>query len=142
MPSFHVLLQARPSQTLDAGTLSAGDRELPAVRLEPSVRPPLFDLTFEQAIERLEELPRMFVEPDGSFVWVSRQGPGAWQIDGQLNDGPQRLMNVELKGHASREQVQQLLSLLGWPQTSLLVQFVQQGLYTEVEPFLESLADE
>ena len=33
-----------------------------------------FDCSFEQVTAALEELPRMFLEPDGSFVWVIEDG--------------------------------------------------------------------
>lgn len=45
-----------------------------------------FDLGFEDAIERLEKLPHLFVELDGSFVWTSGSAAAGWQMDGMIYD--------------------------------------------------------
>lgn len=55
-------------------------------------------VSFEQAYETLARLPRMFIEPDGSFVWVSSSSEAKWQVDGNLYDRAGLLMFVDLKG--------------------------------------------
>ncbi|MCE9546541.1 MAG: hypothetical protein K8T25_13625 [Planctomycetia bacterium] len=65
--------------------------------------------TFDEAIALLSELPRMFVEPDGSFVWVGGDGSAlpeidAWQIDGLLYDQGPRLSHAEIKGICPRRE--------------------------------------
>ena len=55
-------------------------------------------VTFDAALAALAELPRLFIEPDGSFVWTSPPGEAAWQVDGMLVDGGETLYYCELKG--------------------------------------------
>jgi hypothetical protein len=88
--------------------------------------PAMFGRTFEEATEALGRLPRMFAEPDGSFVWVASHEP-AWQIDGVLYDGAGRLWYVELKGCCPQDAFDQLLLTLGWPQTPVAFQLVQEA---------------
>lgn len=95
---------------------------------------PMFDRTFEEVSEALGKLPRMFVEPDGSFVWVSGGQP-AWQIDGLLYDGAGRLWYMELKGRCPQEEFDQLLAALGWPARPVVVQLVREGALLTDEAF-------
>lgn len=69
-------------------------------------------LRFEAAATALEALPRMYFEPDGSFVWVSDDPALAWQIDGQLQDRGACLDHVEIKGTCSAAAFKTLLNLL------------------------------
>ena len=92
-------------------------------------------MTFEQAADRLAQLPRLFIEPDGSFVWVSESGAGDWQIDGQLNDSPAGLMTVELKLSGPRADWPAVLRSVDWPRERLIYQLVQQGIYLDDREF-------
>ncbi len=51
-------------------------------------------LSFEQAQSRLEALPRLHFEPDGSFVWAGAN----YQVFGMLYDAAGLLQYVELRG--------------------------------------------
>lgn len=86
----------------------------------------MFNRTFEEVSDALAALPRMYVEPDGSFVWVAANEP-AWQIDGVLYDGAGRLWYVELKGCCPQDEFDHLLSTLGWPQTPVEFQLVHEA---------------
>ena len=66
-------------------------------------------VAFEAAFAALSELPRLFIEPDGSFVCTSPPGEAAWQLDGNLVDGGATLYYCELKGSCKRWR------LLRWP---------------------------
>jgi hypothetical protein len=69
-------------------------------------------VTFELAAERLEAFPRMHLEPDGSFVWVSASNAAvAWQVDGNLYDRGDRLNHVEIKGTCLPEQLLRWLAV-------------------------------
>ncbi|HEV3340229.1 MAG TPA: hypothetical protein VG125_07720 [Pirellulales bacterium] len=94
----------------------------------------MFACSFEEVVEALGRLPRMFVEPDGSFVWVASEEPG-WQIDGVLYDGTARLWYVELKGCCPQAQFDELLSSLGWPQRPVTFQLVQEAATLDEEEF-------
>ncbi len=56
--------------------------------------------SFEEASTRLQLLPRLYFELDGSFVWSAAQGE---QIEGMLYDANERLQYVDLQGQCSRE---------------------------------------
>lgn len=94
----------------------------------------LFERSFEQVSNALASLPRMFVEPDGAFVWVSTAEPH-WQVDGVLYDGAGRLWYVEIKGRCPEAEFNRLLASLGWPQTSLRFQLVQEAVWLDEQAF-------
>lgn len=87
-----------------------------------------FDLSFEQAAEQLAQLPRMFVEPDGSFTWTGKVFPQVgsvvnsevqnqdcdvpWQLEGMLYDYRGRIGRVELRGQCPADQWLSLMECL------------------------------
>jgi len=100
-PPFHVIVHRRLS------------REPGDWRIGP------FESSFEQAVAAIEALPRLFVEPDGSFVWVSADDRHPWQLDGVLYDAHGQLMHLELKGDCTVAAYETLLSALGWTANDL-----------------------
>jgi hypothetical protein len=91
--------------------------------------------SFETARTKLEQLPRMFCEPDGSFVWVSPQTAPAWQVDGNLYDRDERLLFVDLKGTCPADEFDQFLSALGWPETRLMFQLTREAVFLAEDEF-------
>ena len=80
-------------------------------------------------MQTLGALPRMFIEPDGSFVWTGTTPEGErWQVDGSLIDRGDVLAYVELKGSCPEEQFNQILHALGWPQATLDFQLPRRGI--------------
>lgn len=94
-----------------------------------------FACTFEEARERLEQLERMYVEPDGSFVWASPHGEPSWQVDGNLYDRQERLLLVDLKGNCPEEQFDRLLTAFGWPATPLAFQLTREAVLLDGPEF-------
>jgi hypothetical protein len=91
---------------------------------------------FEVARERLEVLPRMFIEPDGSFVWTGMtKEDEAWQVDGNLIDRGDVLAYVELKGGCPSERLDALLRALSWPEAKVVFQLVRTGVVVEEGEF-------
>ena len=90
---------------------------------------------FEEALAGLSELPRLFIEPDGSFVWRGTTEEGqAWQLDGNLIDRGDVLDYVELKGVCPSERLDDVLRMLGWPECQLAFQLPRLGVFlTEAE---------
>lgn len=86
-------------------------------------------LTFDGALANLSRLPRMFIEPDGSFVWTGTADGQPWQVDGNLVDQGIVLSYVELKGRCLEGQFDQLLAALGWPEQPLTFQLPQRGIF-------------
>jgi hypothetical protein len=133
---FHTTIHARPATAAAGQEIElAGQRvrtlDVPHEVLGGST----FDCTFEVAIEGLSQLERMFCEPDGSFVWVSSQGEPAWQVDGNLYDKNERLLFVDAKGSCPAEQLDRLLTALGWPQTPVMFQLVRQAVLLDEAEF-------
>lgn len=87
----------------------------------------LFDTTFEEVLSRLSQFPRLFIEPDGSFVWRGGSGDLAWQLDGQLFDRNDRLQHVELHGTLSLDELDQFLAALGGPTTRFVFQLMREA---------------
>ena len=86
-------------------------------------------VTFDAALAALESLPRMFIEPDGSFVWRGTTADGStWQLDGNLIDRGEVLDRVDLHGRCPRDKFDDLLRALGWPQAPLAFQLTHRGL--------------
>src|SRR5262245_10364476 len=93
-------------------------------------------VTFDHAQATLAELPRLFIEPDGSFVWTGTANDGQlWQVDGNLIDQGERLAYVELKGCCLVEPFEQLLAALGWPQAKLAFELPRRGVVVDEGEF-------
>lgn len=129
---FHIALYARHSQALPGpgGTLV----------VPPDSPAELLPITFERAAEELARWPRLFFEPDGSFVWVAPTGTSPrWQVDGQLWDAGAGLADVELHGDCPAEAFDQLAELFGGA-GGLMVLAVESGSLVEWSCFRASLA--
>lgn len=83
-------------------------------------------VTFDSAFAGLSELPRLFIEPDGSFVRTSPPGEAAWQVDGTLVDGGDTLYYCELKGNCPPEPLTELLHCLSGDR-ELIFEDVERG---------------
>ena len=92
-------------------------------------------VSFEQAREQLEKLPRMFTEPDGAFVWVAPRGDPRWQLDGCLYDRDDRVVFVDVVGSCTEERFNQLLAVFGWPASRLMFRIPQHAVFLEEPEF-------
>ena len=133
MYRFHASVHARPPAVVPGSSIELRGTTLATLRVAQSDALP-FEVTFEQVEQRLSALPRMFLEPDGSFVWV---GPSEdrWQVDGNLSDDGVRLRYAELKGTCPATALDKLLDAMGWPRTSLMFQLVHLGVFLAEEEF-------
>jgi hypothetical protein len=85
--------------------------------------------TFDDALQALAKLDRLFIEPDGSFVWTGIAADGqAWQVDGNLIDRGDSLAYVELNGLCPQAEFDRLLSVFGWPPAPLAFHLPQRGI--------------
>ena len=115
---FHVLLAA-----------SAGD----SGRVDPSCR---FAISFEEAATHLRQLDRMYLEPDGSFVWVVEGDGHRYQLDGSLVDDGARLLHVELKGICDSLMLDDLLrAVVRWPEQAVVFHQLAKGVCLSEEAF-------
>lgn len=93
-------------------------------------------VSFDAALAELAKLPRMFIEPDGSFVWRgTAEAGGPWQVDGNLIDQGAVLAYVELKGCCPVEQFEQVLAAVGWPENRLAFQLPRLGIVLDETEF-------
>ncbi len=91
--------------------------------------------TFEEVAGDLAQLERLYIEPDGSFVWVSSRQDAPWQVDGMIYDHQNRVRFVDLKGTCPADQFDRLLSVLGWPATRLMFQLTRQAILLDEAEF-------
>ena len=85
MYEFFITIHAQPPGATAAASIDLNGRTLATLHVDrEALSTTTMDLNFEAARTRLELLPRMFCEADGSLVWVSQQGAPAWQVDGNL----------------------------------------------------------
>ena len=135
MREFHVFVQADCEAVRPAGALAIEGESFEAWSLADG--PPLAPLQvdFDTAYEGLQRLPRLYAEPDGSFVWAGRQDSATWQLFGQLADQGTRLQSVELRGTIPRDQFEELLNVLRWPNSPLMFQLARQGVFLNWEGF-------
>lgn len=92
-------------------------------------------IAFDEALERLGRLERMFVEPDGSFVWTGRRHGRSWQVDGNAVELAGRLLLADLKGACPPDEFDRLLESLGWPEERLMMLLVRPGVLLAEETF-------
>ena len=135
-PLFHISMHARPDGTWREELVQLSGQTLRATLVPTSAMICPLPVTFELVVESLSVLPRMYVEPDGSFVWVAGAPTQSdWQLDGMLWDRGGALQYVELKGRCSEFVWRQLLTALGADDTPLLVQFVERALFVAEPEF-------
>jgi hypothetical protein len=100
-------------------------------------------VTFDQATAALQLVERLFLEPDGSFVWTGSTADGeVWQVDGNLIDRGDALAYVELKGYCPDEQFARLLTAFGWREAPLTFHLQQCGVMLSEAEFRKLAAGE
>lgn len=126
---FHVAIHPRWAAVADGPVVRLDCGDFATLLPSPADLAGAFSRSFEEVCEALAELPRMFIEPDGSWVWVAASGEPAWQLDGMLFDRDERLLYVETKGVCPPEAFDRLLAALGWPQTAVMVQMLREAAF-------------
>ena len=143
MYRFHVNLVAQPAGRVCESPITLRGTAL-MHRLDGDGVPLTFasplPVTWEEVAARLQALPRMIFEPDGSFVWSGETDNGAtWHVSGHLFDfhfeGALRLHRVELNGECPTPQFERLLTCVGAPTESLSFQLVREGVTLDAENF-------
>jgi hypothetical protein len=137
--TFHATLHVRSREVSPGITLELRGTPLETLIVPPAALAEPFATSFEQAVAALQSLERMFVEPDGSFVWVSSADTvgkqAAWQLDGNLFDRNGRLLMVDMKGSCAEADFDRLLAVLGWPATSLMFELTREAVFLDESHF-------
>jgi hypothetical protein len=129
--SWHLTIHARPECEIARRPAVVRLREVSVLELPSHWLTSVLPVSFEHVVQRLEQLPRLFIEPDGSFIWIGPRGPEQWTIDGQLHDSAQGLMTVELKIRGTQPAIDDVLRCLDWPATRIVWQLVREGIYVD-----------
>jgi hypothetical protein len=136
MKPFQVAIHARPAEIAAGGAVTVGTATFPVLAVPPERQAELLPVTFEDAYARLEALPNLYIELDGSFVWVSLAGSDpSWQLDGHLWDRQGRLFALDLKGVCPDSVMNDVLATLGWPTTSLMFRLIEHAVFIDEATF-------
>ena len=131
LPSFHVRLYVRPAGSYSGETLVLHGTPIPTVAVGRCMPDQPFDITFSEVVDRLAQLPGMYVEPDGSFAWR----PGATEeqayICGLLCDRDDRLLFIEAQGQADSRMLARLLEACHCDTTAVLFELVREGVFVD-----------
>jgi hypothetical protein len=136
MYRFHITIHARGKQVTAGDVYRVNGRQVRTLGVPHEALGEPLGVSFEEARAALAELPRMYVEPDGSLVWVSSSRDQVrWQVDGVLYDRAGRLSFVDLSGSCPPAPFDDLLRCLGWPETPLMFQLTRQALFLDEAEF-------
>lgn len=141
---WHTILHALNTSSYDSLSASVDGHEVVAIDLPSTAFQQPLGVTFDATLEFLAALPRLYIEPDGSFIWLSDDGADEWKIDGQLNDSPGGLMTVELKitGRRPWPGLESVLHSVDWPRQAIAFEMVRQGIYLDVSVIKNCLGDQ
>lgn len=140
MYKFRCSIHALPSDATAGPTVRIGDRDWPTLAFPPTSLATPFPVGFEVVQAQLADLPRMFIEPDGSFVWVGQDEAENWQLDGVIYDRHDRVIHVQASGSCPQEKFDQFLRILGWPNHPFIFQLLLESVYVDEATFRETAA--
>lgn len=133
--AFEVTLHGRPADAHRAGTHVDAWGEWPVLDVPHEALAAPLATGFDDALGRLATLERMYVEPDGAFVWTSPAGGPWWQVDGNAFDREGRLLLVDLRGSCPAREFDRLLGACGWPVQPVMLQLVRPAVFLDEETF-------
>lgn len=134
--AFEITLHGLPAPAPGATScFSDSHGTWPTLAVSPEAVAEPMPIGFDEALGLLDVLPRMFVEPDGAFVWTSPREGRRWQVDGNAFERAGRVLLVDLKGSCPAAAFDSLLASFGWPEQVLVVQLVRAGVFLDLETF-------
>ncbi len=138
MLRIHANVYAAPSSS-DAGEpMRLRGLELATLRGDRG-GPPSFDrpmaVEFETIQSRLAELDLADCEPDGFFLVSGHAGPTFWRLNGHMHEHEGRMHRVELHGECPDSTLDAVLRVMGWPETPLVFELVQEGVTLNEQDF-------
>ena len=90
---------------------------------------------FDDVLNQLGNLSRLYAEPDGSFVWTSPHDHARWQVNGNLYEKNDNILFVELKGFCPASEFDQLLACFLPDEKACVVQLTRPAVFVTVEVF-------
>lgn len=141
MNDFHVIARPLGSANLDPiSNASWSGNAIEAWRVStdsPVLGAQGFGVDYETVATQLAAIPRLYIEPDGSFVWVSSVDPD-YRIDGQTTDDGRQLLYVELRGRCDWKQFANVIEQFGVSTSDLIFQLLPEALLIK-EPQLRQM---
>jgi hypothetical protein len=134
MYRFHCSVHSLPAGVSDGQVVALPEGDVRSLSVRRDKLAAAMSVSFEQAYDTLSRLPRMFIEPDGSFVWVSSAGEPKWQVDGNLYDRSGLLMFVDLKGFCPAGRFDDVIATFRGA-TPLMFQLVRHAVFVNEEEF-------
>ena len=135
---WHIAIHTQPNDTRPGPVRQYNERQVATFEVAAPDRIKPLPVTFDEAISTLESWNCLLIEPDGSLVWTDSTGR-PWRIDGQLQDGRDRLQYVEIKTNAPRPPCEKLLTAFGSATRPLMVQLVLEGVFLSATTWLDLL---
>ena len=130
MLRFHTNVYALPEDVSEGKTLPLRGIEL-ATLSGPAGGPPAFlrtlPVSFETMQASLSESARCDCEPDGFFLLTGEHEGQPWRLSGHMFEHEQAMHRVKLHGECPAESLDSVLRTMGWPDTQLAFELVQEG---------------
>ncbi|MFM7137881.1 MAG: hypothetical protein ACKO1M_12570 [Planctomycetota bacterium] len=133
--AFEAVLHRRPDDAAMSGRHLDEWGSWPVLAVSRDALSQPLAIGFDEALERLAGLPRMFVEPDGAFVWTSPAAERPWQVDGNLFERSGRVVLVDLKGSCPPDEFDRLLGAFGWPAEPVILGLVRPAVFLDEATF-------
>ncbi len=133
--TFQATIHPRPEVVVAGPPWTLGSATFQTLAVVPNQLGRGFERSFEETGEALAQLPRMFFEPDGSFVWVTEEHHDRRQVDGVLLDRDGRLMYVDVVGRCAPGELDSLLTAVGWPATGVMFQLRREAIFLDEPEF-------
>jgi len=140
--AFDITLHALPAAVAPGSLLTDAWGTWPSLMVSKDVLAMPMAIDFDVALDSLGKLERLYVEPDGSFVWTSSRGEAVggrgratWQVDGNAFEKDGRVLIVDLKGSCPPVEFDRLLAAFGWPAQPLMMQLVRSAAFLDEATF-------
>ena len=120
MMDFHAIVQPTSDNSSESGPSSSCG----------------FGKPYEDVAGQLAEIPRLHIELDGAFVWVSAKDV-SHRVNGQITDDGSEVMYIEFRGRATSEEIQPIIAPLRGQTHELAFQWLPSGEMLGEQEFLD-----
>jgi len=132
---FEITLHGRPEGLAPGGVHRDAWGTWPTLAVPQAALAVPLPTGFDDFLDRLAALDRLYAEPDGSFVWTSPREGITWQVDGNAAERAGRVLLVDLKGGCPEPDFDRLLAALGWPGQPLMMLLVRPAVFLDEATF-------
>lgn len=133
--AFEITLHARPAAARPAGRHADAWGEWDVLEVPRAALAEPLAAGGDETLAGLARLERMFVEPDGSFVWTSPREGWRWQVDGNVAERGGKALLVDLRGSCPAREFDRLLVACGWPRQPVMMQLVRPAVFLDERVF-------